>query len=485
MASYRVYYILIKQRKYLYLSSLDILCHLVTIFIIRMKFHNNKFLTTVAAAALALAVGACSSSSDDEEIAAMTPPATTDPAPEPTPAPTPAEQLTAANAAVTAANAMVAALTSSSTAEDAAAAYAALGAAQTALHAASSLRENQIAAKQAEINELQTQVAQLQMTIEEAVRVAAEAARVAMEVEPVEAALVTATAMVDGLTDASTQAEVTAARDAVMAAQTALAEAMDLPQVDSDGLGTQISGLDTQLSGIATMVADRLAQEAIDAAAALIVAKTAEAGTKVKAIGAEYRQEMNAGIGGSLPTNVVDSTYSMTIERPRSGTEIKIADIANAAEDDPKFAQAMDFGGGRTMHVRTMEATDEGDVVEEVVIVKTDIDAPKATAFAKAHPLGVNPKTDGGGDNQSLVINAANSAMIMTDGVASTGAGMISFLAAVPDNTGTPDKDETVAAFETAATFNGAPGTLKCAGTIDCTVTFDADGDITFGGGDD
>ena len=35
-----------------------------------------------------------------------------------------------------------------------------------------------------------------------------------------------------------------------------------------------------------------------------------------------------------------------------------------------------DLGGGRTMHVRTMEADeDNGDVVEEVVIVATDIAA--------------------------------------------------------------------------------------------------------------
>ena len=35
-----------------------------------MKFHRNKFLTTVAAAALAIAVGACSSSGDDDGITA-------------------------------------------------------------------------------------------------------------------------------------------------------------------------------------------------------------------------------------------------------------------------------------------------------------------------------------------------------------------------------------------------------------------------------
>ena len=53
------------------MSSLDILCRLVTIFIIRMKFHKNKLLTTGVAVALALAVGACSSSSDDDEMALM------------------------------------------------------------------------------------------------------------------------------------------------------------------------------------------------------------------------------------------------------------------------------------------------------------------------------------------------------------------------------------------------------------------------------
>ena len=35
-------------------------------FVIRMKFHKNKFLTTVSAIALVLAVGACSSSDDDD-----------------------------------------------------------------------------------------------------------------------------------------------------------------------------------------------------------------------------------------------------------------------------------------------------------------------------------------------------------------------------------------------------------------------------------
>ena len=42
----------------------------------------------------------------------------------------------------------------------------------------------------------------------------------------------------------------------------------------------------------------------------------------------------------------------------------------------------MDFGDGRTMHTRAMDADADGNVVTEVVIVSTDIEAPKATAFA-------------------------------------------------------------------------------------------------------
>ena len=57
------------------MSFLDILCRLVTIFIIRMKFHKNKMLATFTAVALALAVGACSSSSDDVPVASDPPPA--------------------------------------------------------------------------------------------------------------------------------------------------------------------------------------------------------------------------------------------------------------------------------------------------------------------------------------------------------------------------------------------------------------------------
>ena len=181
------------------------------------------------------------------------------------------------------------------------------------------------------------------------------------------------------------------------------------------------------------------------------------------------------------------TTYSMTIERPRSGTVVKIADTANAMEDDQKFELYMDLGEGRTMHTRAMEADDDGNVVEEVVIVRTDIAAPKAVAFAKfvdamgmtIQVLDANPKTESGMDYQSLDIVPANLAMIATDGITATGAGTITVPAAMEDNTNTADIDETVAAFETDVTFNGSSGKLRCTGDTDCTVTLDAEGKIT------
>ena len=89
-----------------------------------MKFHKNKFLTTVAAAALVLAVGACSSSSDDDESSSMMMPTT------PTTPTTPTEPTTPAPAtpedALAAAQAVYDALTAESTDEDRAAAEMAL-----------------------------------------------------------------------------------------------------------------------------------------------------------------------------------------------------------------------------------------------------------------------------------------------------------------------------------------------------------------------
>ena len=70
-------------------------------------------------------------------------------------------------------------------------------------------------------------------------------------------------------------------------------------------------------------------------------------------------------------------TYSAAIKYG----SVAIKDSDMAGDDDPKFVQMMDFGDGRTMHVR-----DNGKGVEEVVIISSDIEEPTATAFAKVYP---------------------------------------------------------------------------------------------------
>ena len=88
----------------------------------------------------------------------------------------------------------------------------------------------------------------------------------------------------------------------------------------------------------------------------------------------EAGQSADAGIGGSVEQNV-DPTYSMTISRDRDGTTVKVTDTANADEADPpnpQFMQAMDLGGGRTMHVRAMEADGDGDVEEESLLHQSE-----------------------------------------------------------------------------------------------------------------
>ena len=124
--------------------------------------------------------------------------------------------------------------------------------------------------------------------------------------------------------------------------------------------------------------------EEIAAEAAAVVAATKAAATKLTAI--DVATDPVAGIGGS-------GAYMIDIARSRSGTKITITDSAMEGDDDPKFMQVMDFGDGRTMHTRTMDVNEDGNVITEVVIVSTDVAEPKATAFGIVHPL--NAAADG------------------------------------------------------------------------------------------
>ena len=152
---------------------------------------------------------------------------------------------------------------------------------------------------------------------------------------------------------------------------------------------------DIEVVSLADLPDDVLAlleAEAVDAPAAptpveMAAAATKAAATKVTAIGVEADQDADAGLGGStaaaLEDDVVEGTYPLSIERDRMATTVTVTVKGATAADDVEFMQAMDFGDGRTMHTRTMDADDDGNVMTEVVIVATDIEAPVATAFEK------------------------------------------------------------------------------------------------------
>ncbi len=239
-------------------------------------------------------------------------------------------------------------------------------------------------------------------------------------------------------------------------------------------------------AGMVTAAATKAAQRVVQEAANKV------AKTKETAIAAEAAQTTDAGLGGSAVTATgnAEGAYNLAIKRDRMATTVTVTVEGATDAADEKFMQAMDLGGGRTMHTRTMEADDGGNVMEEVVVVSTDIEAPKATAFAMVTGQALNARdldatADADGDG-----NAANdfTALTIVAGAGDVNLPKIMSPAFAPatgdtvthtfdfDDAATTDEDE---ADERAGTYNGAMGTYRCDGGADCTVTLDGDGKVT------
>lgn len=219
---------------------------------------------------------------------------------------------------------------------------------------------------------------------------------------------------------------------------------------------------------------------------------TKAANTKKEAIAVEAAQlaadQLTRGLGGDTGVAPTDSNaeneYNLNI---KYGETSIVKEVDGDADNNVTFTQAMDFGGGTTMHVLTMDADDDGNVVEEVAIVSTDIEAPKATAFAmvdgQALDVDLDPTTDGPdadntADNDFTALDVDETATGITALITSSAftAGTAAVLTFADDDTTTTGTDET---FQTPGTYNGADGTYRCNGTADCTVTLDAMGMIT------
>ena len=271
-------------------------------------------------------------------------------------------------------------------------------------------------------------------------------------------------------------------------------------EVMDDGTVTSTGGAATAARSAASM-AQQTADEEMRMAAE-VAAATKEAGTKRKAIAAEAAQTTDAGLGGTARTDadgsttaVTDDVYGLEISRDRDGTEIKITDPSLAGMDDPKFTQAMDLGDGTTMHVRTMEADSDGDVVEEVVVVTTDIEAPKATMFTQVanQKLNENSATTSGMDYRSLRVitsSALDTSGVGDDGTGSPIVNTLTFMNIRGPAAAAPGGEQTITYTDDAATadvnerrftgtYNGAPGTYVCTGADACTATVNDKGVVS------
>ena len=205
-----------------------------------------------------------------------------------------------------------------------------------------------------------------------------------------------------------------------------------------------------------------------DAAAAAATAKAAankEARTKITAINAEAAETTDTSVGNPSTAITVAVKYG----------DIKVTDSANNDDDDPKFmANGNEF-------TRTMD----DDV--DVVVVHTDIDAPKATAFKTVYPFDA---TESGGataadddpfvgldlgdtiDTNSPAEDQATLKRIMASRFTAGSASVLTFDA---DEASTTNTDESA---RVSGTYDGATGTYECTGTTDCTVTLNAKGEI-------
>ena len=321
-----------------------------------------------------------------------------------------------------------------------------------------------------------------------------------------QAAVTQAQAMVETLTSASSPSDQAAAYSSLAAAQAALAEASGIPENEIALLKAEIArlqGVIDQAAADAKIEAARIAaEEAAEAARiAALVAGTEEAETKETAIAAEAMTD-GGGLGGTgTPENEdgqQDGAYNLAIKYGETSITVEGA----TADDDVEFMQAADLGNGRTKHVREIDADEDGDVVTEIVIVATDIAAPRAVAFAKwegrdddgaattPHTItvrqdGANVDTDNPADSHEVAagIGDVNLPLIMSATFAVPPVGSSSathtFLPADDD----ADEDTTGLQPREAAmvdgTYRGADGTYTCSGTANCTVTVNDKGAVT------
>ena len=289
---------------------------------------------------------------------------------------------------------------------------------------------------------------------------------------------------------------------------------------DGDGVGNNADDFPLDPTETADSDGDGVGDNAQMAAemAAAIKAKSDEAKTKLDAINTEGMQTAtgtagtdgaggaDAGLGGT-GAPAAGSTGAYTLAIKYGSTTITVEGATDAM--DEMFTQAMDLGGGTTMHTLTMDADDDGNVMSEVAVVSTNIEAPEPVAFAKFEvraadgtittPQALTVMQDDGqapGDGETADSFDPGDALASSDDAqeailanimsasfpaASDGSSSVvhTFLPAADDgDTDTPGNQPREAAM-VAGSYNGASGTWTCSGASPCTVTVNDMGMLT------
>ena len=280
----------------------------------------------------------------------------------------------------------------------------------------------------------------------------------------------------------STPNEVAAGRAAIKAAQDSLDGMENLYAADETALQGRIDALNEAYNPI---------EMAVNTAEA-----TRAALTKETAISMEAAQATDATVGGSDATiGTSEGNYEgPAISRDNDGTTITVTVHGATDDDDETFMKAEDLthtaeGHAGQMLTRTMDADADGNVVTEVAIVYTDIEAPTPTAFAEVTGQALNARDlddtvdadeDGTATNDftALTVDQTSADVLALIGSPSfaPGTGSSTQHTFTFDDTNTDDMDE---ADEVAGTYNGAMGTYRCNGTAVCTVTVDDEGMVT------
>ena len=182
---------------------------------------------------------------------------------------------------------------------------------------------------------------------------------------------------------------------------------------------------------------------------------TKAAGTKAKAI------------GKVTPDNAELDAVDVTVTAKRTGPEIKV-------EGDDDFTHVMG-----PMYRLEHAADDDGNVVEEIVLVDHTITSPKGMGFAKVYTLDVstdetNDVVDEDPTNEAFDLGIALVSTAPAD--ARVLARVMSAAFAFPSDEGSQidlefEADTTAnnedEAEEVAGTYDGAPGTYRCNSTTD------------------